>query len=173
MGRYRTPQRRGSRYITAAGARRLREELDELWSRRRPKVVAALSAAAAEGDRSENAEYIYRKKQLGGIDRRVRYVSKRLDELVVVDQAPAQTDRVFFGAWVTVEDEQGREACYRIVGSDEIDPAQGWISVDSPVARALLRRQVGDSVDMRLPNGWTELHIVQVRYSDAADCATS
>ncbi len=169
MGRYRPPRQRGSRYITADGARRLRAELDELWRQRRPEVVAALSAAAAEGDRSENAEYIYRKKQLGEIDRRVRYLSRRLDELSVVDQVPADTDRVFFGAWVTVEDEEGREACHRIVGPDEIDPARGWISMDSPVARALLRRTVGDSVEVSLPNGATELHIVDVRYVPDAD----
>lgn len=165
MGRYRPPRQRGSRYITPEGARALRQELDALWHKRRPEVVNALSAAAAEGDRSENAEYIYRKKQLGEIDRRVRYLSKRLDELVVVEQRPVEHDRVFFGAWITIEDDDGETARYRIVGPDEIDPTRGWISVDSPVARALLRRSIGDVVPVRLPKGEVRLQIMDVRYT--------
>ena len=169
MGRYRPPRHRGARYITPAGAAALRAELEHLWHERRPEVVAALSAAAAEGDRSENAEYIYRKKQLGEIDRRVRYLGKRLDELVVVQQIPDDRSRIFFGAWVTVEDEHCETTRYRIVGPDEIDPKRGCISVDSPVARALLRRRVGDEVDLRLPKGDARLQIIDVDYETGAD----
>lgn len=169
MGRYRPPKQPGARYITPEGARALRRELDALWHTRRPEVVTALSAAAAEGDRSENAEYIYRKKQLGEIDRRVRYLGKRLDELIVVEHPPDKRDRVFFGAWITVEDDDGATSRYRIVGPDEIDPTRGWISVDSPVARALLRRSIGDEVRVRLPTGETTLQIMDIRYTQNLD----
>jgi transcription elongation factor GreB len=135
-----------------------------LWLQRRQDVVPALRAAAAEGDRSENAEYIYRKKQLGEIDRRVRYLSKRLDEIQVVRSSPPRRDQVFFGAYVTVEDEAGTERRYRIVGSDETSAAKGWISVDSPMARALLGRRVDDEVAVELPDARLGLVILAIRY---------
>jgi len=164
MARYRPPQAPSSPYITRDGARRLREELDHLWRRKRPKVTAALAAAAAEGDRSENAEYTYRKKQLGEIDRRIRYLRKRLEVLKVVSDRPADEDRVFFGAWVRLEDDDGNERCYRIVGADEFDPVRNWISLDSPMARALLQKSVGDEVTVELPDGRREFLILEVNY---------
>lgn len=152
-----------SPYVTAAGYRRLHDEQQTLWRKRR-EVVKHLSAAAAEGDRSENAEYIYRKKQLRELDRRIRYLQKRLPELKVVDLHPSELDRVFFGAWVTLENEQGGEVTYRIVGADEFDPERNWISVDSPMARALLKRRVDEEFEVLTPNG-TRVHcILGVRY---------
>lgn len=172
MSRYRPPVKRGSRYITVEGARRLRDEFDELWRRKRPDVVKALAAAAAEGDRSENAEYIYRKKQLREIDRRVRYLGKRLDELIVVDRRPDDEAGVYFGAWVRLADQFGQALRYRIVGPDEFDPARGWISLDSPVARALLKRRTGDEVDVDLPAGRVRLEITGVSY-DPPPCGST
>ena len=142
----------------------MKDELAGLWSLRRKDVVPALSAAAAEGDRSENAEYIYRKKQLAEIDRKIRYFSKRLDEMKVVNQLPANRDKIYFGAWVELEDEQGIQQCYRIVGADETSAAKGHISIDSPMARALLGRTLGDSVTLQLPTGSTTVEIIAVRY---------
>src|SRR5512141_823868 len=132
MTRYRPPQSPGSKYATADGARRLREELDYLWRVQRPQVTSAVSEAAAQGDRSENAEYIYGKKQLREIDRRVRFLRKRLEGLVVVSRPPDDRSRIFFGAWVKVEDDAGHETELRIVGPDEIDPARKYVSMDSP-----------------------------------------
>lgn len=164
MSRWRPPQVRSSPYITADGARALKAELKELWLQRRQDVVPALRAAAAEGDRSENAEYIYRKKQLAQMDRRIRYLSRRLDEVQVVHAKPPRRDRVYFGACVTLEDEAGRERRYRIVGADEIDAARGWISVDSPMARALLGREIDDAVTVDTPEGRAELVILDIEY---------
>jgi transcription elongation factor GreB len=164
MARWRPPKPRSSPYITAQGRQVLDAELKALWVQRRTDVVPALRAAAAEGDRSENAEYIYRKKQLAEMDRRIRYLSRRLDEVKVVHGPPPRRDQVYFGAWVTVEDEGGAERCYRIVGSDETDAAKGWISVDSPVARTLLGRRVDDEVTVVLPERRMELVIVAIRY---------
>ncbi len=155
-----------SPYITPQGHARLRGELDHLWRRRRPEVVRALSAAAAEGDRSENAEYIYRKKELREIDRRVRYLTKRLDELKMVDRLPDDRSRVFFGAWFTVADEAGDEHGYRIVGTDEIDSDRRWISVDSPMARAVRGKASGDITVVQLPAGPAEFEVTDVRYDD-------
>ena len=163
MGRYRPPQPRSSAYITAEGFARLTQELSTLW-RTRAEVTTALTAAAAEGDRSENAEYIYRKKQLREIDRRVHYLQKRLDELVVVERKPDDLNRVFFGAWVTLEDENGGEVRYRIVGPDEFDLSRGWISMDSPVARALLKRGIDDEVVVELPDGDKRYYIAAISY---------
>jgi transcription elongation factor GreB len=154
-----------SAYITAEGYARLRAEYDALWTRRRPAVVKALAAAAAEGDRSENAEYQYRKKELRELDRRVRYLQKRLPELKVVDAKPSDPGRVYFGAWVTLAGDDGQEKTWRIVGPDEVDTSQGMISVDSPLARAVLRRTAGDVVQARLPGGEAEFEIVAVRYA--------
>ena len=163
MSRWRPPSPKSSPYITAAGARRLEAELKALWERR-ADVTRHLASAAAEGDRSENAEYIYRKKELREIDRRLRYLQKRLPALTVVDQIPGHRDRVFFGAWVTLEDETGEESTYRIVGADEIDTQQGWISVDSPMARALLKKAVDDEIHVQTPSGPASGSIVKVRY---------
>ena len=164
MGRWRPPAKPSSPYITPEGARALKEELQYLWRKLRPEVVKALSAAAAEGDRSENAEYIYRKKQLGEIDRRVRYLTKRLDVIKVVDRLPDARDKVRFGAWVTVMDSDDHEVTYRIVGADETDAEKGWISIDSPMARSLLGKEEGDTTAVKLPSGTGYLEIVEIRY---------
>jgi transcription elongation factor GreB len=164
MSRWRPPSPKSSTYITPEGKSALDRELRELWSLRRRDVVPALSAAAAEGDRSENAEYIYRKKQLREIDRRIRYLSRRLDEVKVVDRTPPRQDRVFFGAFVTLEDEEGAVFRYRIVGSDEIDSSKGYISVDSPMARALLGKEVDDEVSVQRPGGTAGFLIVDIGY---------
>jgi len=164
MSRYREPPPKSSPYITAEGAARLRAEYDHLWRERRPEVVRALSAAAAEGDRSENAEYIYRKKELREIDRRVHYLQLRLPELKVVDAAPSDPTRVFFGAHVLVADDAGDEKRYRIVGADEIDPERSYISIDSPLARALLKRTAGEVVKLMLPGGEAEVELLEIRY---------
>jgi transcription elongation factor GreB len=164
MSRWRPPSPKSSTYITPQGKQALDEELRELWQLRRRDVVPALTAAAAEGDRSENAEYIYRKKQLREIDRRIRYLSKRLDEVEVVDRIPARQDRVFFGAFVTLEDESGTVFRYRIVGADEIDSSKGYISVDSPMARALLGKGCDDDVSVQRPDGVAEFLIVDIGY---------
>ena len=167
MSRWRPPQAASTAIITADGQRRLKAELDELWRVRRPEVVKALAAAAAEGDRSENAEYTYRKKQLGEIDRRVRYLSKRVPALRVVDEAPADRDAVFFGAWVELERiDTGELSRYRIVGPDETDATTGWISIDSPLARALLKKRVDDEVEAQLPGGPARFAVVAVEYGD-------
>ncbi|GAC1627415.1 MAG: transcription elongation factor GreB [Nevskia sp.] len=164
MSRYREPAPPSAAYITAEGYARLRAEYDQLWRLRRPEVVRALSAAAAEGDRSENAEYIYRKKELREIDRRVHYLQLRLPELKVVSAAPSDPAKVFFGAWVTLADEAGAEKRYRIVGPDEIDPLRGYISIDSPMAKALMKRAAGDCVKVMLPGGETAFEILAVAY---------
>ncbi|MGM0595309.1 MAG: transcription elongation factor GreB [Pseudomonadota bacterium] len=164
MGRWRPPQPKKSPYITADGYETLQRELNGLWQRRK-EVTRALSAAAAEGDRSENAEYIYRKKEQAGIDRRIRYLQKRLPDLTVVRDRPANPEQVFFGAWVTLEDDDGKEHTYRIVGPDEFDPEKGWISMDSPMARALLKKEIDDEVTVETPKGQTEYIVVAVRYT--------
>ncbi len=164
MGRWRPAPARSSPYITAEGYAALQGELDALWVRR-ADVTKHLAAAAAEGDRSENAEYIYRKKELREIDRRVRYLQKRLPELKVVTESPADGERVFFGAWVTLEDEGGCELSCRIVGADEFDPSRGYISVDSPLARALLSKAVGDEVIVEAPKGPGSYYVVSVSYA--------
>lgn len=165
MGRWRPAPPKSSAYITPAGHERLQQEQKELW-KRRAVVTKALTAAAAEGDRSENAEYIYRKKELRGIDGRIRYLQKRLPNLKVVSTTPSDPQRVFFGAWVTLEDEAGTEYRYRIVGADELDPQQGHISIDSPVARALLNKAVDDEVAVETPTGLTRYWVVGVRYGE-------
>lgn len=164
MGRQRLPQPKGSAYITPTGAARLRAELEQLWRVKRPQVTQAVSEAAALGDRSENAEYIYGKKQLREIDRRVRYLRKRIEEMVIVDRPPSDPSRVYFGAWVKLEDEAGREVEYRIVGSEELDTAKGYISIDSPLARALLKKAVDDDAVVSLPGGQATYTIVAIRY---------
>ena len=164
MSRYRPPGEKSSPYITPEGHKRLTEELHYLWKIRRPAVVTAITTAAAEGDRSENAEYIYRKKELREIDRRAGYLSRRVDELNIVDRVPDNPDKIFFGAWVTVVREDGGEQRYRIVGPDEIDAKAGHISVDSPIARALLGKSIDDAVNVQLPQGVTEVEITAITY---------
>lgn len=165
MSRWRPPGEKSTALITRTGHDRLKAELDELWRVRRPEVVKALADAAAEGDRSENAEYTYRKKQLGEIDRRVRYLSKRLEVLRVVEGAPSDPEAVFFGASVVLERiDDGSELTYRIVGPDETDAPTGYISIDSPLARALLKKRVDDEFEVDLPGGRTGFVIVEVAY---------
>jgi len=155
------------RYITPDGERALREELQYLWKIKRPEVTQAVREAAAQGDRSENAEYIYGKKQLREIDRRVRFLSKRLDELTVVDRLPDDRNRVFFGAWVTVEDESGNEQLYRLVGADEFDLGKGYLSINAPMARALVGKHLDDEVSVKTPDGWKTVVITGIRYEEA------
>jgi transcription elongation factor GreB len=166
MTRYRRPQTPGSKYATAEGARRLREELDYLWRVQRPQVTKAVSEAAAQGDRSENAEYIYGKKQLREIDRRVRFLRKRLEGLVVVNRPPDDRGRIFFGAWVLLEDDDGHETELRIVGPDEIDPARKYVSMDAPLCRALMRKTVGDEVTVEVPGGAVTYVVTEIRYEE-------
>ena len=166
MTRYRKSEPPGSKFATPEGARRLREELDRLWRVERPQVTRAVQEAAAQGDRSENAEYIYGKRQLREIDRRVRFLRKRLDGLVVVARPPDDRDRVYFGAWVRLEDESGEETELRIVGPDEIDPARRYVSMDSPLARALMRRRVDDEFSVELPGGARTYVVTEIRYEE-------
>src|SRR5919198_1360865 len=168
MSRYREPQRPGSQYITPEGARRLQQELDELWRVERPRVTQAVSEAAAQGDRSENAEYTYGKRRLREIDRRVRFLRKRLDGMVIVTRPPTDPKRVFFGAWVSVEDDAGEVARYRIVGPDEFDAAPGYISMDSPLGRALMKKGLDDEVTVEVPGGQRTLVIVDIKYEQAS-----
>lgn len=166
MTRWRPPAPRSTAIITREGFERLKSELDHLWHTVRPEVVKALAAAAAEGDRSENAEYIYRKKQLGEIDRRARYLSKRIPALQVAESGPTDRNAVFFGATVTLENEAtGEMVVYRIVGPDETDAKRGWISVDSPMATALLKKHVDDDFEAQLPAGPTRFCVVSIDYS--------
>lgn len=158
----------GSAYITREGYERLRAELDQLWHGERPKVTAEVQAAAAMGDRSENAEYIYGKKRLREIDARIRFLSKRLEALTVVEGPPAVPDRVFFGAWASIEDEDGEVSTYRIVGPDESDSSKSYISVASPLARALLGKRQGDDALVRRPAGAVEVTVVAIRYDGPA-----
>jgi transcription elongation factor GreB len=157
------PVRAQGRYITPEGFKRLQDELARIWKVDRPRVTAEVSAAAAQGDRSENAEYIYGKKKLRELDRRIRYLSKRLDSLTVVPPN-AGTDKVLFGAWVTIEDDEGQESTYRIVGPDEFDVRSGTISVDSPLAKALLGKSEGDEVTVQRPKGPVEVVVTRVSY---------
>jgi transcription elongation factor GreB len=170
MSRWRPPAAASTAIITRAGYEQLRSELNELWKVRRPEVVKALAAAAAEGDRSENAEYTYRKKQLGEIDRRVRYLSKRLETLKVIEQLPSDPSAVFFGARIELEDlASGESLRYRIVGPDETDAARGWISIDSPLARAALKRRIDDEFEAALPTGVRRFVVVAVDYGSGSD----
>ena len=162
MGRWRPPAPKSSPYITPAGFEALQAELDGIWVRRR-EVVKALAAAAAEGDRSENAEYIYRKKELGGLDRRIRDLQKRLPELTVVRETH-NGDRVFFGATVEVCDDDGEIQAYRLVGADEADARLSAISIDSPLAKALLGKQVDDEVTISVGDTTSTVCIESIRY---------
>ncbi len=163
MARYRPPAAPKSPYITAEGFARLQAEEKTIWKRRH-HVVKILSAAAAEGDRSENAEYIYRKKELRGIDRRIRYLQHRLPVLIIAGTIPDLKQQVFFGAWVTIEDETGVEHHYRIVGPDEFDQHKDYISMDSPMAKALLKRRLDDEVSVHTPGGIINYCITEIDY---------
>jgi transcription elongation factor GreB len=164
MSRWRPAAPKSSPYITAEGQARLKAEFEHLWRSRRPEVVKALAAAAAEGDRSENAEYQYRKKELREIDRRLQYLTARLEVVKVITRLPDDRDKVYFGAWVSVVDARGEERTWRLVGADEVEAPRGWISVDAPLARALLGRRVGETTVAKLPGGDETLEIVDVRY---------
>ena len=164
MGRYHPPQAKSTPYITRHGYDVLEDELKALWPKR-DEVTKALSAAAAEGDRSENAEYIYRKKQLREIDRRIRYLQKRLPALKIVDRMPQQREQVFFGAWVTLENDQGEEYTYRIVGPDEFDMDPAYISLDSPMAQAMLKKRLHDEIRVLTPNGRHHYTIIGISYA--------
>ena len=152
------------RYITPEGWKRIAAEHEHIWSVQRPRIVAEVEAAAALGDRSENAEYIYGKRKLRELDRRLRFLSQRLDELTVVDPKPHPSGRAYFGAWVRVEDEDGEERAYRLVGPDEADAPQGRISVEAPLGRALLGKAEGDVVHVERPAGATQITIVEVTW---------
>jgi len=162
MGRYRAPLPRSSPYITRAGFERLSAELKDIWVRR-AEVTEALAAAAAEGDRSENAEYIYRKKELAGLDRRIRYLQKRLPDLTVVDRR-ADNNQVFFGACVEIEKDSGEEMVINIVGADEIDAAENKVSIDSPLAQALLKKTVDDEVTIEVAGKTMTYCVIAISY---------
>jgi len=167
VSRYRPPIQPGSKYITPEGAKRLRDELHQLWHEERPRVTAAVAEAAAQGDRSENAEYTYGKKRLYEIDRRVRFLRKRLEGMTIVDSQadPGRRDptRIYFGAWVQIESDRTLR-WYRIVGPDEFDMAEDYISMDSPLGRSLLGKRLDDEVSVALPGGTTLLTVVAVTY---------
>jgi transcription elongation factor GreB len=164
MGRYRAPPPKSAKYITPEGATALRRELDELWRVKRPAVTRTVAEAAAQGDRSENAEYIYGKKQLAEIDRRVRFLRKRLTGIRVVDQAPSDRSKVFFGAWFELRDSTGQSRRYRLVGPDEFDVAPEYISVDSPLGRAVLGKAVAAAVIVSTPEGERSYELLSIRY---------
>jgi transcription elongation factor GreB len=164
MSRYRPPAKPGSKYITPTGHARMKAELEQLWRVERPQVTAAVSAAAAQGDRSENAEYTYGKRRLREIDARVRHLRKRLDGMVVVDQPPADPRRVFFGAWVELERDDGTGLRYRIVGPDEFDMAEGYISMDAPLARTLLGKRLDDEIAVSIAGRETRYVITAISY---------
>ena len=164
MSRYRPPQPKGSKFITPVGAQRLKDELDHLWRVLRPQVTQAVQEAAAQGDRSENAEYIYGKRRLREIDRRVRFLRGRLDGMVIVSQSPGDRTRIFFGAWVTVIDASGARHRHRIVGPDEFDQGTGYISMDSPLGRALLGKRIGEEFEIELPTGTASVKVESIEY---------
>jgi len=166
MGRFRIPEPQGSRYITPRGAARLRAELDQLWRRERPQVTAAVAAAAAQGDRSENAEYTYGKRRLREIDRRVRFLRSRLEGMTIVEQPPSDRNRVYFAARVTLEGDDGEQRRYRIVGPDELDLHSDYISMDAPLGRALLGRRLDDEVNVHLGAQTLRYTILAIEYPD-------
>ena len=164
MSRYRPPRPAGTALITPEGEAQMRAEFHQLWHVQRPQVTQAVSEAAAQGDRSENAEYTYGKKMLREIDSRVRFLTKRLENLKVVSSHPSDPDKVYFGAWVSLEDEQGHESRYRIVGPDELDLKTNLISIDSPLARALLGKSLDAEVRVATPTGEKTWYITALDY---------
>jgi len=168
MSRYRPPAKPMAPYITPEGELALKLELQQLWSVERPKVTQSVSEAAAQGDRSENADYIYGKKRLREIDRRVRYLRKRLDTLIVVRQLPGDRNKVYFGAWVELVDERAQNHRYRLVGPDEINPALNFISIDSVLGRALLGKPLDAAVTIQTPSGVHHYVIDRIDYQASA-----
>jgi len=166
MGRYRPPREPSSPYITSEGAKQLRDELRQLWKVERPQVTAVVHEAAKNGDRSENGDYIYGKRRLREIDSRVRYLTNRLEDITIVDRTPSNTERVFFGAWVTLEDGEGKNVCYRIVGADELNTSKGYISVDSPLAKVLIGKNLDDEIAFTLHGKSHDYLIIGIRYSE-------
>jgi len=164
MARYRPPRPQSAKYITPEGAARLRHELDELWRVKRPAVTRAVSEAAAQGDRSENAEYIYGKRQLAEIDRRVRFLRKRLTGIRVVEQRLDDPGKAYFGAWFVLRADTGDEREYRLVGPDEFDFAPEYVSIDAPLGRAVLGKAIGAAVAVTTPEGEQRYELVRVRY---------
>lgn len=164
MSRYQPPRRRGSTYITPEGEQCLRAELHQLWKIERPQVTNAVHEAAKNGDRSENGDYIYGKRRLREIDSRVRFLNKRLDELKIIDQTPTDTSKIYFGAWVGLEDKQGNEQRWRIVGPDEFDLALGKLSMDSPMARSLLGKSLDDEIRVESPSGEKVYYVTAISY---------
>jgi len=164
MSRYRPPRPPSSKFITPEGYDNMKDELDFLWRSKRPEVTKAITAAAAEGDRSENAEYIYRKKQLREIDSRVRFLRKRLENMITVDTIPSDTSRIYFGAWVELLDENDQITNYRIVGPDEFDRDSRFISMDSPLAKLLMGKMAGIDISLDTPNGFKEFEVMSVNY---------
>lgn len=164
MGRWRPPRKQGSPYITPEGAAALDAELKQLWKVERPKVTNDVHEAAKNGDRSENGDYIYGKKRLREIDSRVRFLTKRLDQLTIVERAPDDQNRIFFGAWVTLVDDDDNTKTYRIVGPDEFNISESKLSVDSPLAKALLKKQRDDEVIIHTPNGEEQYWVDKIWY---------
>ena len=165
MGRYRPPRPKSSPYITAEGAAKMRAELRKLWKVERPQVTQVVHEAAKNGDRSENGDYIYGKRRLREIDSRVRYLTKRLEDATIVEDKPRDPSKVFFAAWVTVEDEEtGEEQTYRLVGSDEIDPKLNWISIDSPMAQALIGKSIDEDANVKTPAGDRYFIVTAIKY---------
>jgi transcription elongation factor GreB len=173
MGRYRPPPPPASNYITPEGAARLRQELDRLWRVDRPAVTRAVAEAAAQGDRSENAEYIYGKKQLAAIDRRVRHLRRRLRNLREVDQIPTDTTRIYFGAWFELEDSAGSLKQFRLVGPDEFDHVAGYLSMDSPLGRAVRGKALDEDVEVVTPQGPTRYTVIEIRYGRPIETASA
>jgi transcription elongation factor GreB len=164
VSRYRPPRAPSTAYITREGMTRLAEELRTLWKVTRPEVTRKVAEAAAQGDRSENAEYIYGKRQLREIDARIRFLTKRIEDLTVVDRLPDDRTRIFFGAYVVLEDDAQQTHRYRLVGPDELDGGEGFISIDSPMARALLKKRESEAVDLTV-NGAARRYVVRsIRY---------
>ena len=165
MGRYRPPRPKSSPYITGEGAAKMRAELSQLWKVERPQVTQVVHEAAKNGDRSENGDYIYGKRRLREIDSRVRYLTKRLEDATIVEDKPRDPSKVFFAAWVTVEDEEtGEQQTYRLVGADEIDPKLNWISIDSPMARALIGKSIDDDAHVKTPAGDRCFIVTGIKY---------
>ncbi len=164
MSRWRPPSPKGSTYITAAGAKRLTDELKQLWKVERPQVTQVVHEAAKNGDRSENGDYIYGKRRLREIDSRVRFLSKRLEVLTVVDKLPDDKSKIFFGAWVTLEDDNSNKQTYQIVGPDEYDVGQQKLSMDSPLARAMMGKRLEDEIVLKKPEGEELYYIIRIEY---------
>jgi len=169
MGRWRPPAKKSSPYITPEGIEKLRAEVQQLWKVERPVVTETVHQAALNGDRSENGDYIYGKQRLREIDRRVRYLSKRIEDVTIVEYSPKQEGKVFFGAWVSLENEAGEHVRYRIVGADEIDTRSGCISVDSPMAKALIGKRIDDEITVDTGERQIEWWITEISYRENVD----